>query len=254
MSSGADLFVICKQCGAEVSPYITECPYCGNRLRRRAPKLPRDRLRRTVRRRRGPFWPRALPNRPRLLPFHTPVLGGLFALAAVAIWIGAQGGALSVENVAIYGPLHGHWWRLFTYQFAYQGTSIATFLYGAATLATTVVFGAAVEQRHGAAVVGALFLGCGAAGALAALALYPRPLLGGSEAGAAALLGSWLVPELRAARRGRSDADLVGAATVAAVLAVLPFAVTGASWTAGLVGGACGALVGAGLNAARSRV
>ena len=43
MSSGADLFVVCKQCGSEVSPYITECPYCGSRLRRRAPKLPRER-------------------------------------------------------------------------------------------------------------------------------------------------------------------------------------------------------------------
>src|SRR5437899_2739330 len=42
MSSSADLFVICKQCGSEVSPYITECPYCGHRLRRRAPKLPRE--------------------------------------------------------------------------------------------------------------------------------------------------------------------------------------------------------------------
>src|SRR5712672_116223 len=43
MSSGADLFVVCKQCGSEVSPYIAECPYCGHRLRRRAPKLPRAR-------------------------------------------------------------------------------------------------------------------------------------------------------------------------------------------------------------------
>ena len=41
MSSPADLFVVCKQCGSEVSPYITECPYCGHRLRRRAPDLPR---------------------------------------------------------------------------------------------------------------------------------------------------------------------------------------------------------------------
>ena len=46
MSSGADLFVVCKQCGSEVSPYITECPYCGHRLRRRAPKLPRAKDRR----------------------------------------------------------------------------------------------------------------------------------------------------------------------------------------------------------------
>ena len=34
--------MICKNCGSEVSPYITECPYCGNRLRKRAPKLDRD--------------------------------------------------------------------------------------------------------------------------------------------------------------------------------------------------------------------
>src|SRR4051794_25771364 len=37
-----DLFVVCKSCGAEVSPYITECPYCGNRLRKRAPKLDKE--------------------------------------------------------------------------------------------------------------------------------------------------------------------------------------------------------------------
>ena len=41
MSSGPDLFVVCKSCGSEVSPYITECPYCGTRLRKRAPKLER---------------------------------------------------------------------------------------------------------------------------------------------------------------------------------------------------------------------
>src|SRR5687768_6911889 len=41
MSSGADLFVVCKSCGSEVSAYITECPYCGHRLRKRAPKLDR---------------------------------------------------------------------------------------------------------------------------------------------------------------------------------------------------------------------
>src|SRR5580765_6948563 len=41
MASGPDLFVVCKSCGSEVSPYITECPYCGTRLRKRAPKIER---------------------------------------------------------------------------------------------------------------------------------------------------------------------------------------------------------------------
>src|SRR6476619_7484178 len=64
MSSSADLFVVCKQCGSEVSPYITECPYCGHRLRRRAPKLPRAqepaRLRAD-----GPGWAASLRRRRR---------------------------------------------------------------------------------------------------------------------------------------------------------------------------------------------
>src|SRR5688572_24243414 len=39
--SSPDLFVVCKSCGSEVSPYVTECPYCGTRLRKRAPKIER---------------------------------------------------------------------------------------------------------------------------------------------------------------------------------------------------------------------
>src|SRR5262245_14712778 len=36
-----ELGIICRECGEEVSPYVTECPYCGTRLRKRAPKLER---------------------------------------------------------------------------------------------------------------------------------------------------------------------------------------------------------------------
>ena len=39
--SQPDLFVVCKNCGSEVSPYVTECPYCGQRVRKRAPKIDR---------------------------------------------------------------------------------------------------------------------------------------------------------------------------------------------------------------------
>ena len=66
-----DLNVVCKNCGSEVSPYITECPYCGERLRKRAPKLrqegegvelaPEPQRRRRLRRARKP---RASRDRP----------------------------------------------------------------------------------------------------------------------------------------------------------------------------------------------
>ena len=40
--SSPELSVVCRNCGSEVSPYVTECPYCGQRLRKRAPKLQRE--------------------------------------------------------------------------------------------------------------------------------------------------------------------------------------------------------------------
>ena len=40
--SAPELSVVCKNCGSEVSPYVTECPYCGQRLRKRAPELERE--------------------------------------------------------------------------------------------------------------------------------------------------------------------------------------------------------------------
>ena len=39
MPASPELSVVCKSCGSEVSPYVTECPYCGSRLRKRAPRI-----------------------------------------------------------------------------------------------------------------------------------------------------------------------------------------------------------------------
>src|ERR671910_101714 len=66
MASGPDLFVVCKSCGSEVSPYITECPYCGTRLRKRAPKLERGGT---------PKPPKA--SRPRLGPLRAGEIPGI---------------------------------------------------------------------------------------------------------------------------------------------------------------------------------
>ena len=67
MSSGPDLYLVCKSCGAEVSPYITECPYCGTRIQKRAPKLDRGGVPR--RRASAPARGRQLP---RLRPGEIP--------------------------------------------------------------------------------------------------------------------------------------------------------------------------------------
>ena len=71
MSSSADLFVVCRTCGSEVSTYVTECPYCGNRMRKRAPKLARPGE--PERRRRAPrMRHRGRPRLGRLRPGEMP--------------------------------------------------------------------------------------------------------------------------------------------------------------------------------------
>lgn len=41
MAGQAELFTVCSSCGQQVSTFVTECPYCGTRLRQRAPRLDR---------------------------------------------------------------------------------------------------------------------------------------------------------------------------------------------------------------------
>jgi membrane associated rhomboid family serine protease len=264
MSPGADLFVVCKQCGAEVSSYVTECPYCGHRLRRRAPKLPRERSgRKGLGRLRGPPRHRRLPA-PSLGRLRRGEIPGIAAeprpyatialvSASAVLWIAWQAGLVSFANLAIVGPLQGQWWRLVTSQFAYTG-GFSGFMYAFTVLGTVAVFGWLLEQRYGAVVVLALFLGAGATGALAALAIYPQhAIVSGANSGALALLAAWAAPDLVAlSRRSYYDGDLLGAAAIAAALLAMPFARPEASWVAGLTGGLLGLAVGVGLARVRS--
>jgi len=258
MSSGADLFVVCKQCGSEVSPYITECPYCGRRLRRRAPKLPRanapsrsrGRLLRRLR------WPQARISA-RTEPGRRPSgwaregrIGSrpyvTIALVAVscAAWVAWHAKPDLYVKMTIIGPLHGDWWKLITSQFAY-GNGVYEFV----TLVAVAIFGWLLERRRGPAVVLALFLGAGVAGALVASAVYADPVVSGGNAAALALLAAWAVPDLEAARVGSYyEGDLLGAGAIAAVLLVVPFARPEASWLAGVTGGVLGLLLGIGLH------
>jgi membrane associated rhomboid family serine protease len=259
MTSGADLFVVCKQCGSEVSPYITECPYCGHRLRRRAPKLPpvNAPARTTLRGRARSLLTGSKPARarartrsggprdhPRRWAADRPYATIALVAASCAVWVTEHAEGSLYLHTAVLGPLHGDWWRLFTSEFAYVNG-----VYAFVAILTIAIFGWLLERRHGPAPVLALFLGAGATGALVASAVYSEPLVSGGNGAALALLAAWAAPDLGAARaREYREGDLLGAGALAALLLALPFARPEASWLAGVVGGLLGLAVGLGMH------
>jgi membrane associated rhomboid family serine protease len=253
MSSGADLFVVCKQCGSEVSPYITECPYCGHRLRRRAPKLPRPQdmpgsarsARRWAKKGHSPASrPRVRRRSSGYAAEGRPYATTAVVSASAVLWVVFHARPSLFAEMTIFGPLHGDWWKLFTSLFAYGNGLYAFF-----TLVAIALFGTLIERRHGPLVVLALFLGLGASGALAASAVYSFAVVSGGNAGAMALLAAWAVPDLREARAGGDyDGDLLGVAAIAALLLAMPFAPTGASWLATVTAGVLGLMFGLGLD------
>jgi membrane associated rhomboid family serine protease len=254
MSSGADLFVVCKQCGSEVSPYITECPYCGHRLRRRAPKLPSAQAlggsSRASKRRWGRFRSglAPAPRRSRSRGEDRWVTSRPYATAALVlvscgVWVAWHGGFVGLDKLAIAGPLKGDWWKLFTSQFAY-----ASGLYEFVALVATAIFGWLLERRHGGLVVIVLFLVGAVGGAYVATLASTNPVVAGANGGALALLCAWAVPDLLA-RGGRRDynGDLLGTGVIALVLLVMPIARPEANPIAGGVGVLTGYLGGLGL-------
>ncbi|MHB1537619.1 MAG: rhomboid family intramembrane serine protease [Solirubrobacteraceae bacterium] len=243
MSSGADLFVVCRHCGSEVSPYITECPYCGQRIRRRAPKLPRDRpaQAREGGRAEGSRRERRLPLAGiATRPYATVAL----VLGAAGLWVATYAGFVPASELEIAGPLNGEWWRLAASPFLYESG-----IYAFVAVLAIAIFGWLLERRHGPLLVLALFFGASVGGALVAEVAYSEPFVSGGNAAALALIGAWAVPDLRAARqREWYEGDLLGAAALAAALLAIPFVAPEASWLSGVVGGAIGLLLGVGLG------
>jgi Rhomboid family len=257
MSSGADLFVVCKQCGSEVSPYITECPYCGHRLRRRAPKLPREgeETARAARHRRIPAPSLGRLRRGEIsgLRAEAPPYATIGLVAAsCAVWVALHVEPLYYLHLWVLGPLHGDWWRLLSTQLVYiSGFSGA--IYAIVAIGTIALFGSLLEARHGPWATLVVAVGAGTSGVLVALAAYPFPELTGANGAALGLLAAWAVPDLLAARGGEYyDGDLLGAATIAAVLLAIPAARPEASWLAGVTGGLIGLVLGFGLERVRS--
>src|SRR5215207_2401123 len=252
MASGPDLFVVCKSCGSEVSPYITECPYCGTRLRKRAPKLERGGTPKAPRKAR----PRLAPLRPGEIPGIRPdrrpyVTIALVVLSVVLTLIGLVGLSLLVDDrlggvgastlsawgqLALGGPLDGEWWRLITTQFVYSSTG-----YEVAALAAIAIFGTLLERRHGWWAPLFLFVVAGGAGMTLATVVDEWSLAIGGNAAALAMVAAWSMRDILGRRAGREDdSDLLGVLAVAALLVCLPIAVDGANSLAGLGGGVVG--------------
>jgi hypothetical protein len=247
----ADLFVVCKNpdCGQEVSPYVTECPYCGTRLRKRAPKLDRGSPRR-VRRMPMPRLGRLRPGEiPGVRADRGPYLTIALVVATCGVWIALRGDYVNPDQLVIVGGLHGELWRALTTPFAYLSG-----VYQFVTLFAVALFGWLIERRHGPLAVAALFLLGGAGGALVSGALDTQTVVSGGNGGALALLCAWAVPDLLA--RGRHeeyDGDLLGVLVFALVLLALPIARTEASGIAGGVGVLVGFAGGLALNARPQR-
>jgi membrane associated rhomboid family serine protease len=270
--SSPDLFVVCKNCQAEVSPYITECPYCGTRLRKRAPRIERpDEAVKPAKR--GPRiggrggGRRAKPKSGartreskaadglgRLRSGEIPGIRGeehgrpyatiVLVVLSFGLWLSL---AFYVRSDFAIKAVGGDPWRFFTAAFLNDGT--------AAQFAAVVgigLFGWLIERRHGPIAVVLLFLLCGPGALAAASAVDPNSLVFGSHGAALGLLCAWLVPVLVERRRGTGgdDADLLGVLVIAAVLLLVPLLSQGSA-LAGLFGAAGGAIAGLAYAAAR---
>ena len=226
MGAGPDLFVVCKNCGSQVSPYITECPYCGSRIRKRAPKIERED--KPQRKRRTPSMPSLGPLRTGEIPgvrgdaLRRPVM--TIALVAIGClwWLAII--PLRDEAVSwIINPL-GTWLGVLVAPFVH-----ASGWYQFAALGAVGVFGWVLERKHGWLPVLLVWL-IGASGSLAIVkAVEGEKLAIGASYGAIALLLAWAVPIYLERRRSGGDgdyddADLIGAGVVLALLVLMPAA------------------------------
>ena len=247
--------MVCRTCGEEVSPYVTECPYCGTRLRKRAPKLelrgdeitPRE-SRRARRRAARAQRAERLGERP------YAVIAAILVPAVLLLVRVASPAIDSYDLGAIIGPVQSDWWRYLAAPFIYPDIG---YLFVASC--GIAIFGLAVERRLGLAPTVVLILACGALGMLAADGIETAfasgndaLLASGGNGIALGLLGTWAVMRAAEVRRHPDEnVELIGAAVAAAVLILLPLVDDYASVFAGLGGLLVGA--GCGLAAAFAR-
>ena len=244
--SETELRVVCKSCGAEVSPYVTECPYCGARVRKRAPKLERrdgaleaKKTRREKRRERQAERAAAhTDDRP-----WTTVALILVPAIAMLIRIGTGGGF--EDYGALLVPFQSEWWRFLTAPFAY--TSLG---YLFAVSLAMVMFVPGLERRLGSVATLILLIACGSLGMFAAYGVEEQrgvlELIAGGNGVALGAIAAWFVVVRNENKAlGTEDGpDVIGVMVCVAVILLLPVVVESANVWSGLAGGAIGALAG----------
>ena len=254
--SHPDLFVVCKSCGSEVSPYVTECPYCGTRLRKRAPKIEREggvpKAPRTSRRRLGKRKDGTAPRLSRLRPNEIPGIRAerdpsarpYATILLVALIVGVYIARVFLDEIdLVLLSLSGDPWRFVTAPFL----NVNGWTQFAAVVGVGV-FGWLLERRHGPVVLLVVFALCAIGSVAAAEALFPDDdIYFGTQGAALGLLAAWSVPVLLGRRRGHDDdADMIGVGVIAAVIALIPLAVEASMLIAGLglaIGILCGLLL-----------
>ena len=243
--SETELSVICKNCGSEVSPYVTECPYCGARLRKRAPKLERrgDGLEAQRPRRRRRLLPRRPPRTEMLADRPYATIAVILGSALLLLIQKASGNPLATFGGLIV-PLQGDWWRYLTAPFAYVDVGYL-FVVGVGL----AIFATGVERRLGTLPTAVLLLACGSLGMVAASGYASAQgeiiVVAGGNGMALGAVAAWFALR-RAEAHGSIDEeyDVVGVAVAAVVLIALPLFAPTADFVAGLVGGAVGGLAG----------
>jgi membrane associated rhomboid family serine protease len=248
--SQPDLFVVCKNCGSEVSPYITECPYCGQRIRKRAPKLDRSGGEAQPKRRGKAKLPRLRAEEiagiaPDVRPYATFAL----MLVCVAGLLVYAADPSFIADAYIIMPPQDEVWRWFAAPFLH-GDQLG---YAFVALVPVAIFGTLLERRFGPLVPIAVFVLAGAAGAGLAVTLETPPLLEdvplypvfGANGAALGMLCAWLVDDRLAARRGEDrENDLLGVYVIAVVLVLLSLTSEEANIAAAVGGAAVGAVLG----------
>lgn len=259
---GPDLSVVCRNCGSEASPYVTECPYCGTRLRKRAPKLEREggeihvkegrrekKLRRdAVRRERTETRRERMGgSSERYENLSTkPVATVLLVLVPAVLFLVLRASNLTILDLgAIIGDPAGEPWRYLTAPFVVED---AGFLFACGL--GIAIFAIPLERTLGTVPVLLLGLACGALGALAAVGLDSAigdgvPVVAGPNAIALGMLAAFVAirePERRADPEEGYEPVAVGVA--AAVLLLLPLVESLADPFAGAAGAVVGGLCG----------